>query len=451
MNDKSLKFNDSYRPTKFKEVVGLDYALRILDNSIKTNQVQNCYIFYGEPGKGKTTVGRIFANKIICYNRDKYNEPCGTCPACMDYKSNPYLAGVIEIDGASNANINDIRNLQDTLKYEPKHGYYCVLLDEAQDIKGPGASALLKLLEEPPTNVVFVLLTSNYESISKAIRSRCIPFCFDTVTPKDIKGRLLEICMDQDINISDSALELISEGVDNCVRDSVKTLQQASIAGNKNITEESLQGLIHTESKHIQHLVRLIFNGDTSEIMHYINKNIFNVSKHDFDFIVKRLRKCLFLANSESELIKYHLVKVVNIFMNYKKNITVYNNGNLALELASIESAVYLNESIKDKSILLNCLEGGDTSKDNDSLNINKKDLFLNMLFLSNEELKDSLSNCDISLDGSIDSKGSILKFLVDTEEEKINLRNILSSDIPQKIKPIVNIDGFIVKLKTDN
>ena len=92
----------------------------------------------------------------------------------------------------------------------------------------------------------------------------------------------------------------------------------------------------------------------------------------------------------------------------------------------------YTNESIKDKSILLNCLEGGDTSKDNDSLNINKKDLFLNMLFLSNEELKDSLSNCDISLDGTIDSKGSILKFLVGTEEEKINPRHILSSDIPQ-------------------
>lgn len=451
-NKHSLKFNESYRPSKFKYVKGLDKALEILDNSIKRNEVQNCYLFHSEPGKGKTTVGRILANKLICKNRDEENEPCGTCDACIDYKDNPHLAGIIEIDGASNANIEDIRKLKSMLKYSPKYGRYCVLLDEAQDIKGPAASALLKLLEEPPSYVTFILLTSNYEAIPRAIRSRCATFCFDTVTSKDIKSNLLDICLDQGINITDTAVDLISESVNNCVRDSVQILQLASLAGNGNINEDTLKGLINTESSYIKELINLIFKGNTSDIMVYINNNIFNVTKNDFDFISKRLRKCLFSSNESSDSIKYHLIKVVNIFIQYKKDLSNYPNTTLGLELASIEAASYLNKHIKDKNILFDILDDlNDINKDNEFIKLNKKDLFLNMLFLNNTEFKDIFSRCDILLDVNIESKSSILKFLTDTEEDKVAVRNILSSEIPQKIKPLVDIDGFIVKLKSDN
>lgn len=448
MKKKSLKFNEYYRPIKFKDVIGQERTLKALDNAIKRDEVQYCYSFYGGPGKGKTSVARAFGNKLICLNLDDENEPCGSCEACIDYKNNPFSAGVIEIDGASNANINDIRDLRKALTYAPPYGRYVVILDEVQDIKGAGASALLKLLEEPPLdNIVFILLTTKYEAILDAIRSRCTSFCFDTISPKHIKSRLIHIALENNIQITEKALDLISEGVNECVRDAVKILQQVSLITDNNINEKDLIGFVKTESEYIKQLIDLIIKGDTTEIMSFINDNVFNVSSNDFDFISKRIREALFTKEKYIVSIKGHLINIANIFLTYKKNISLYPNTTMALEFASVESALYLNEHINNKKSLINAFIKKDIKKNNDILSVDKKELFLNMLYLASNDLETLFSNYDISLDGT----GSILKFLVDTEEDKIKLRNILTSDIPQKIKPIANIEGFVVKVKSDN
>ena len=126
----SLKFNEHYRPDKFSDIIGQKENLQILDNSILTNQVQNAYIFYGGPGVGKTTAARVFAKKQICLNLDEDNEPCGKCDACVDYADNPYTAGVIEIDGASNASINEIRALKNGVKFAPKYKKNIVIIEK---------------------------------------------------------------------------------------------------------------------------------------------------------------------------------------------------------------------------------------------------------------------------------------------------------------------------------
>lgn len=448
--EESLKFNQHYRPDKFADIIGQEENLKTLDNSIITNQIQDAIILYGVPGVGKTTAGRVYANKLICLDLDEHNEPCGKCDACIDFKNNPYTAGVIEIDGASNASVNEIRALKNGIKYTPKYKKNVVIIDEAQDVRGPGASALLKVLEEPPANTVFILITTEYMSILKAIRSRCSPYYFQPVTPKDIKSRLLTICLEQDIKISEQALDYISEGVDGCVRDALRVLQQASIASNKNIKEKHLKGLVNVEPEYIKSLLPFMVNNNTSEIISYINNNVPSVVGQDFDFIVKNIRKVLLNRSDLDYQIKSNLIKVANIFLKYKSELSLYPNHKIAMEFAFIEAGNYIEEYIEDKELLMDLFQNKDkdtTNNQGNMITIDKKELFLDMLYISNPKAKDLLKECEISLDGN----GSILKFLLDTEEEKNELRKILSSKTPQKIKPIVDIEGFIVKRKDDN
>ena len=446
----SLKFNEYYRPDVFADIIGQSDNLKVLDNSILTNQVQNAYIFEGGPGVGKTTAARVFANKLICYDLDENNEPCGKCEACLDYANNPYTAGVIEIDGASNASINEIRALKNGVKYAPRHKKNVVLIDEAQDVKGPGASALLKILEEPPAHTVFILITTDYTSILEAIRSRCLLIHFQPVKPSEIRGRLLEICLEQNISISEKSLVYISEGVNGCVRDAIKILRQAAIASNNNIEENHLRGLVDVEAPYISKLLELMSQNDVAEIINHMNNNVQDVSHKDFDFIIKNMRNTIISCPSVDVNTKSHLIKIANIFLKYKTEIALYPNHKMALEFAVIEAGNYIDTNMLNKEELLDLFRSKaqlDLNKDNNMVYIDKKDLFLNMLYISNPKAKTLLKECEISLENN----GTILKFLVDTEEEKAELRKILSSKIPQKIKPMVNIEGFIAKRKDDN
>lgn len=446
--EESLKFNQYYRPDKFADIIGQSENLKILDNSILTNQVQNAYIFYGEPGVGKTTVGRVFANKLICLSLDENNEPCGTCDACIEYNNNPYTAGVIEIDGASNATINEIRALKNGVKYSPKYDKNIVIIDEAQDVKGPGASALLKVLEEPPAHTIFILITTDYMSILPAIRSRCTAFYFQSVSSKDIKSRLLKICLEQNIKITEKALEYISEGVSGCVRDGVKILQQAAIAGNNNIKEKHLKNLVDIEAEYINQLLYHTFNTDTAEMLSYLNSHVSNVTDKDFDFIIKFLRNTIIVKKDISSELKISLIQIANIFLRYKSDLSLYPNNKIALEFACVEVVSYIEQNINNKEYLNNIFKTNEFEKyDSNLVTIDKKELFLNMLYISNPKSKGLLEHLDISLGDN----GTILKFLTNTEEEKNELRKILSSKTPQKIKPFVHIDGFIVKQKDDN
>ena len=275
-----------------------------------------------------------------------------------------------------------------------------------------------------------------------------MPLFFEPVNSKDIKAKLLHICLEQNIKITERAIDLLSEGVNGCVRDSLKILQQASLLSGGNIRESDLKGLINMEAEYTKRLIHLMIQGNTAELMTFIDNNVFNVASSDFDFIAKRIRKALFSRKNVSSDIKIHLIKIANIFLNYKKDISLYANSSMALEFASVESAIYIEENISNKNDLFKLFaDKEDAKKKKETVNVNKKDLFLNMLYLSDSELEEIFKNHDISLD----STGSILKFLVNTDEDKNKLRAILSTEIPQRIKPMIELEGFVVKLKSDN
>ena len=456
---KTLKFNESYRPKMFKDVLGQKDNLKILDNSIKMNQVQNAYIFYGQFGLGKTTVARIFANKLICLNLDENNEPCGRCEACKEFKVSPYTAGVIEIDGASNANINEIRALKTNVAYSPKYKYNVVIIDEAQDVKGPGASALFKILEEPPENTVFILATTEYESIPGAIRSRCTPLFFHPATVDDLKMRLKHICLEQEIKATDNSLELIAKSSNGCVRDALKTLQQASVLSKCNITDESLIGIIDCDKSRIEELVKLIIKGDTVNTSQYISDNIKNVTEKHFDMVAEYIRDLMINNQSLNPNQKTTLIQIANKFLEYKRDLGMYANNNMALEFSVIESCAYMDRVVKDRKSFIKSL--ANTSKntmrensirsskklDNTKIEVDKGELFVKILKLSNSDLKNMLNEHIIKLN----PKDSVLEFCVESEDDKNMLREILNTEIYQKLKPILEIKGFRVRLKNNN
>ena len=258
----------------------------------------------------------------------------------------------------------------------------------------------------------------------------------------------IKICLEQNIRITEKSVDYIAEGVDGCVRDAVKILQQASIASNKNIKEKHLKGLVDVEPEYIKELLLHMANNNTAEVISYINNNVNHVLNNDFDFIVKYIRKIIINRGEISNSLKMHLIKVANIFLRYKSELSLYPNGKIALEFATIEAGSYIEDNIDEREYFTEIFQDVNVVTNNHNLvTIDKKELFLNMLYVSNPKIKHLLNDCDISLDDN----GSILKFLTNTDEEKNELRKILSSKTPQKIKPLVNIEGFIVKRKDDN
>ncbi len=180
-----------YRPQRFSDVAGQDHVTRTLGHALEQERVAHGYIFSGHRGIGKTTIARILAMALNCRNKigsaqRPTPEPCGVCDSCTEIRAGNSL-DVIEIDAATNRGIDEIRELREAARYAPARDRYKIyLLDEAHQITDAAFNALLKILEEPPEHVVFMMATTQPEDIPQTIRSRCQHFSFHAVTFDDI-------------------------------------------------------------------------------------------------------------------------------------------------------------------------------------------------------------------------------------------------------------------------
>ena len=164
-----------YRPQKFEEVIGQEHIKLTLQNEILNNKIAHAYLFSGPRGIGKTTLARIFAKAINCERKTTY-EPCNECDSCLSMTGGNNL-DLVEIDGASNRGINEIRELREVVKYAPhKNKYKVFIIDEAHMLTIEAFNALLKTLEEPPKHVVFILATTEAHKFPQTIISRCQKF-----------------------------------------------------------------------------------------------------------------------------------------------------------------------------------------------------------------------------------------------------------------------------------
>ena len=232
----------AYRPEVFEDVLGQEHIVKILKNQIATDSVGHAYLFCGTRGTGKTTTARLLAKGLNCLSEG--SRPCGTCAHCQAIKDGTFM-DVIEIDAASNRNIDDVRELRETINYPPALGRKKVyIIDEVHMLTIQAANALLKTLEEPPEDVVFILCTTDPQKLPATILSRCIRFDFRRVSENVLTSGMDRICRDRGINVAEDALRLIASNADGSVRDGLSILDQCLSIGKESITREDVLDLI---------------------------------------------------------------------------------------------------------------------------------------------------------------------------------------------------------------
>ena len=229
-----------YRPQKFSEVYEQDAIVATLKNAIRLKRVGHAYLFCGCRGTGKTTLARLFAKAINCKKRSQDEEPCNSCQSCKEITSGHSL-DVIEIDGASNRGIDDIRNLNETVGYAASAGDYKIyIIDEVHMLTKEAFNALLKTLEEPPEHVIFFFATTEPHKVLPTIVSRCQRFDLKRITPEKMAAKLTSIAQDLKVEIKPEALHLIASHAEGSLRDAESLLDQIICFQAPPITIESV-------------------------------------------------------------------------------------------------------------------------------------------------------------------------------------------------------------------
>ena len=232
-----------WRPQTFSDLVGQQHVTETLANAIRKNRVAHSYIFSGARGVGKTTAARILAKALNCV-KGPTPEPCGECDACKEIAAGNSL-DVIEIDAASNRGIDQIRELREMVRYAPAAARTkVVILDEAHMLTGEASNALLKTLEEPPDRVIFVMATTEPESLADTIRSRSQHFHFRALTFNEITGRLKHIAEKENLQIEDGALSVIARMAEGSMRDALSLLEQARAYCGDDIKDNAVRELL---------------------------------------------------------------------------------------------------------------------------------------------------------------------------------------------------------------
>ena len=232
-----------YRPQKFSEMVGQSAAVSVLREALKEGHLGHAYLFSGPRGCGKTSAARLVAKGLNCQNLGTDGEPCGECEACSSIAQGEHL-DVIEIDGASNRGINEIRDQKSHVNLKPLIAPYKVyIIDEVHMLTEAAFNALLKTLEEPPANVVFLLATTEPHKVPVTIRSRCQHIPFHRISMADKVTRVAYVCATENIQADMEAVWEISRQADGALRDALSLTEQAVSLGKGNLTLESVKAL----------------------------------------------------------------------------------------------------------------------------------------------------------------------------------------------------------------
>lgn len=260
-----------YRPQKFKDLIGQPHITKTLQNAIKMNKIYPALIFSGMKGVGKTSAARILAKSLNC-EKGPAIEPCNKCQICIEItedKSPDY----IEIDGASNNGVEEVRNLRERVKYKPfKNRFKIIVIDEVHMLSSSAWNALLKTIEEPPEYTYFIMATTDFHKIPATIVSRCQHFEFKRIPYEIIITLLKEISQKENINISEYSLYLIARSSEGSLRDAKKILDQSIALSSGDVKDKDVVEILGiVEEEIFIKLTRSIFEQDRKEIIELIN------------------------------------------------------------------------------------------------------------------------------------------------------------------------------------
>lgn len=231
-------------------MIGQKHVVQTLANAIKNDRVAQAYIFSGMRGVGKTTTARILAKALNCQH-GPIATPCNKCEFCKEINEDRSV-DVLEIDGASNRGIDEVRSLREGVKYKPiRSRYKVIIIDEVHMLTREAFNALLKTLEEPPSHTVFIFATTEFHKVPATIVSRCQHFEFKKISQKDIINHLLYITEQENIMVSSSGLNMIAEAADGSLRDAQSLLDKAVSYSGENISDEDLKEILGAISREV--------------------------------------------------------------------------------------------------------------------------------------------------------------------------------------------------------
>jgi DNA polymerase III subunit gamma/tau len=256
-----------YRPKTFGDVVGQEHVATTLKNALREGRVANAFLFTGSRGVGKTSMARILAKALNCPNVAEA-EPCNACEVCAAVAIGEDI-DVLEIDGASNRGIDEIRQIRDNVQYLParsRHKIY--IIDEVHMLTAAAFNALLKTLEEPPSHVKFIMATTEFQDVPETIVSRCQRFDFRRITVDDLVRRLRQICQAEGIAAEEAALSAIAEKSEGGLRDSISLLDQVvSFTGPKVVLADLDRALGLMDVERLRALAGALGKGDTKGVL----------------------------------------------------------------------------------------------------------------------------------------------------------------------------------------
>jgi len=266
-----------WRPMSFDDVISQKHITDTLKNQIINGKTAHAYLFTGSRGTGKTTCARILAKAVNCRNMHNGN-PCLECDICRDADSGA-LTDIIEIDAASNNGVDDIRDLRDAAVYTPERGAYKIyIIDEVHMLSVSAFNALLKIMEEPPPYVKFILATTEIHKVPATIASRCQRYDFRRIKAEDIAVRLLYIASQENITLTEEGAALIAKLADGGMRDAVSLLDQCSVCAEVINAETVSNAAGIAGREYLYDILEAIIDGDTAKALS-VTSSLYDMSK----------------------------------------------------------------------------------------------------------------------------------------------------------------------------
>ena len=386
MNKSYIPLYRKYRPQTIDQIVGQEHVKKALTNAIESDRISHAYLFTGPRGTGKTSTARIFAKSLNC-EKGPTISPCNECENCINItKSIPI--DVIEIDAASNRSVSDAEEIIQNVAMAPVHSRYKIyIIDEVHMLTPTAFNALLKTLEEPPENVIFILATTEVHKVLDTIKSRCQRFDFKRITTDDISKHLRFISDKENINITDDALNYIASNSAGGMRDSIALLDQLSVlnSAKEAISVEDINKLLGRLSfESLSNLFESISKSDSNSALEILN-NIYNQGNEPSQILsnfLEYLRNALILKSTDiksvsgsvqlnEEQIKklegylknievHQIVSLIDKCSSYIKELKLTTNPKLWLDVSVLDmSNLVENTRLEDLQSRLQQLESG--------------------------------------------------------------------------------------------
>ena len=414
-----------YRPITFESVVGQENVTAILKNQIIKNKISHAYIFSGTRGTGKTSSAKIFARAINCENPIN-GEPCNECKSCISILSGENT-DVVEMDAASNNSVENIRQIRKEVMYSSTNSKYKVyIIDEVHMLTTSAFNALLKTLEEPPENVVFILATTEQHKIPVTILSRCLRFEFLRISTENIKKRLEYVLKEENIEYEEEAVKYVAKLADGALRDGLSILDRC-------LSEDS-EKLQLTK-------IRDIIGGIDNEIIDELTNSILN---HEYENILKLIND---LENKGKDL-RQVVYELTQNFLD--KMLQEENKEKMARIIDTLSGLdadikMSINPSILVKATLIKVAQGkisiensGSTSESNDRILKLEEDISKIKNYLANNKSKIVANNTNTN--GQVRTNTTIKNGFTNAEEFKKKLSQM------GKIKLFSTLSGAMMQ-----